>query len=61
MVNFPCICGCPKEYHAKYSWATEVRCDSCYVKAGMQPHGNYWHKYIPDNLKYLEMKYEETI
>ena len=60
--NYPCY-DCGHEFGAhkiKGVWDMGcVRCDSL-IRLGMIPQPNY-HKFIPDNLAYLEQKFETSI
>jgi hypothetical protein len=55
--NFPCTCGHPKDQHrTNYDWGTSQ--DACLI-SNESPE---WHVcvYKPDNLVYLEQKYESS-
>ena len=58
-IDFPCKCGHEKLYHPESGRNNYIICEGCFRKAF--PSGGYdkcCKKYTPDNLKYLEQKYE---
>ncbi len=66
MIKFPCVCGHLEKIHIKLrNPKHEVECEDCMDKwmntYFPSPEYFYCTKYRPDNLKYLEQRYEESI
>lgn len=60
-LDFPCVCGCPKSKHGSLGdMYGNLYFFSCRVEdnKGFMLHP-YCFEFKPDNLKYLERRYEE--
>lgn len=53
--NFPCICGHTYTQHDWQGWN-----NICWADSGIDV-SCFCKKYVPDNLKYLEAKYEQNL
>ena len=49
-IDFPCKCGCSKDEHLERNMG--ICSNHCYISK------YFCQKFVPDNLKYLERKYE---
>lgn len=60
MISFPCVCGHDKNLHLHFDNKNDSRCRKT-VGVGIRGQfaADSCKKYIPDNLKYLEQKYNE--
>lgn len=64
--DYPCKCGHEKERHRTFE-TTDFCCLGCWFEGladrdnGLDTLGESFHNFTPDNLKYLEEKYNQQI
>lgn len=63
MIDFPCKCGHARQWHIvgmENTFQVGSNNNHCIDLTSEGNGFRCWHRYIPDKLKYLEMKYEEN-